>query len=178
MLAQSFFSPSPSPSLYIPQYFHGIARRILINKNSVAIINPIFSTVSFFFFHPPPPRLQFISFYLPGHRVSRNVLEYFPKCFSRRVILFHDNKISSSSLPFFFFLLYKRAASKQSIFYETERNLVNAWRVCVYFITRKWKNLGKWCIVRAAFGFKFLVWIGSDGWGRRGMFQDRGRIDR
>lgn len=143
MLAQSFFSPSPSPSLYIPQYFHGIARRILINKNSVAIINPIFSTVSFFFFHPPPPRLQFISFYLPGHRVSRNVLEYFPKCFSRRVILFHDNKISSSSLPFFFFLLYKRAASKQSIFYETERNLVNAWRVCVYFITRKWKNLGK-----------------------------------
>lgn len=178
MLAQSFFSPSPSPSLYIPQYFHGIARRILINKNSVAIINPIFSTVSFFFFHPPPPRLQFISLYLPGHRVSRNVLEYFPKCFSRRVILFHDNKISSSSLPFFFFLLYKRAASKQSIFYETERNLVNAWRVCVYFITRKWKNLGKWCIVRAAFGFKFLVWIGSDGWGRRGMFQDRGRIDR
>ena len=176
MLAQSFFSPLLSPSLYIPQYFHGIARRILINKNSVAIINPVFSAVSFFFSPSPSPFTIYITL-LARPPCSRNV-EYFPKCFSRRVIIFHDNKISSSSLPFFFFLLYKRAASKQSIFYETERNLVNAWRVCVYFITRKWKNLGKWCIVRAAFGFKFLVWIGSDGWGRRGMFQDRGRIDR
>lgn len=141
MLAQSFFSPLLSPSLYIPQYFHGIAGRILINKNSVAIINPVFSAVSFFFSPSPSPFTIYITL-LARPPCSRNV-EYFPKCFSRRVILFHDNKISSSSLPFFFFLLYKRAASKQSIFYETERNLVNAWRVCVYFITRKWKNLGK-----------------------------------
>lgn len=138
MLAQSFFSPSPSPSLYIPQYFHGIARRILINKNSVAIINPIFSTVSFFFFHPPPPRLQFISLYLPGHRV----LETFSNIFQNVSPDVSSSFTITKYLPPFLFFPFIQACCIEAIHLlrNGKKSCKRVARLCLFYYTKMEKS--------------------------------------
>lgn len=134
MLAQSFFSPSPSPSLYIPQYFHGIARRILINKNSVAIINPIFSTVSnvfFFFSSSPSPFTIYITLLARPLNIFQNVSPDVSSSFT-----------ITKYLPPFLFFPFIQACCIEAIHLlrNGKKSCKRVARLCLFYYTKMEKS--------------------------------------